>query len=220
MLEIACFEITSAEIALKSCTDRIEFCKDLDLGGTTPLIEEFEYLKSTYQKPIYVMIRPRGGNFVYSEQEFEQMKKDIVAFKKAGADGFVFGILTPHKEIDMERNKILLDLAEDTPCTFHRAFDRTTNIFSSLDTLIELGFKTVLTSGGNKTALEGAENIKQLIYQSKGRIRILIGGGVRSENIKEIKQKTEGMDFHSSAILKYEIFANPNEIILLKEYSL
>lgn len=220
MLEIACFEITSAEIALQSCADRIEFCDDIELGGITPCIEEFEYLKSTYDKPIYVMIRPRGGNFVYSEKEFQQMKKDLLAFKNAGADGFVFGILTPDKEINLQQNKELIDLAEGIPCTFHRAIDRTKNIFESLEKLINLGFTTVLTSGGEKNALEGAENLHKMIKQSDGRINILIGGSVRSSNIQAIKEKTEGLLFHSSAILKYEFFANPDEIIQLKEYTL
>lgn len=219
MLEIACFERTSAEIALQSCADRIEFCKELELGGTTPCIEEFEYLKSTYQKPIYVMIRPRGGNFVYSDAEFEEMKNDILAFKKLGADGFVFGILTPKKEIDIERNQMLVDCAGAVPCTFHRAFDRTPDIFKSLEILMDLGFKTVLTSGGQKSALEGTEYLKQLISQSKGKIDILIGGGVRSTNLKLIQEKTGGESFHSSAILKYESFANTDEIIKLKEFS-
>ncbi|PIE50444.1 MAG: copper homeostasis protein [Flavobacteriales bacterium] len=219
MLEIACFEITSAEIALNSCADRIEFCKELELGGTTPDIEEFIYLKEHYQKPIFVMIRPRGGNFFYSDAEFEQMKKDIIVFKNEGADGFVFGILNSQKEIDIERNKQLVELAGNIPCTFHRAFDRTPDIFGSLNTLIKIGFKTVLTSGGEKSALEGAENLHQLIQQSNGEIDILIGGGVRSNNLKNIKEKTKGTSFHSSAILKYELFANPDEIIKLKEYS-
>ena len=100
MLEIACFEITSAETALKSVADRIEFCDSIEFGGTTPNFYEFQYLKSNYTIPIYVMIRPKGGSFFYSEAEFTEMKSSIISFREAGADGFVFGILDANNEID------------------------------------------------------------------------------------------------------------------------
>ena len=103
MLEIACFELTSAETALKSVADRIEFCANHDLGGTTPNFYEFLHLKRHYAKPVYVMIRPEGGPFFYSDEEFLAMKNSIIAFKEGGADGFVFGILDPHNEIDKEK---------------------------------------------------------------------------------------------------------------------
>lgn len=217
MLEIACFELTSAEIALNSVADRIEFCADGHLGGTTPDVEELRYLKSKYQKPIYVMIRPKGGDFFYSNEEFQQMKDSIIAFNKAGADGFVFGILTKNNEIDSEKCKILINLTQGKPCTFHRAFDDTPNLDQATKTLIDLGFKTILTSGGTSSAMEGKETLKRLIKQYNNEINILIGGGVRSNNISELKQATNGTHFHSSAILDYEIFANENEIKQLKK---
>lgn len=217
MLEIACFEITSAETALRSVADRIEFCAEQQLGGITPNIEEFRYLKSVYRKPIYVMIRPKGGSFMYSDYEFEVMKRDILDFKKSGADGFVFGILTSGKTIDIEKNKILLELAGEIPCTFHRAFDRTPDLENSVKTLIDLGFTTVLTSGGKNSAMEGKENLKNLIEKYSDQINILIGGGVRSGNISELKNYTLGKQFHSSAIPDYEIFANDDEIKKIKK---
>jgi copper homeostasis protein len=219
MLEIACFEITSAETACQSMADRIEFCDNFDLGGTTPDFYEFLHLKRNYKSLVYVMIRPKGGPFFYSNSEFLEMKNSIIAFKEGGADGFVFGILTSHNEIDEAKNRELIELAGNTPCTFHRAFDRTINLDQSIQTLIKLGFKTVLTSGGEKTALQGKEMLRNLIQKYSDKIEILIGGGVRSENIVEIKEFTHGTSFHSSAILKYDTFVTSGEIKKLKQLS-
>ncbi len=216
MLEIACFELTSAETALQSAADRIEFCAELQEGGTTPNIEEFLYLKSKYSKPIFVMIRPKGGVFHYTESEFNQMKHSILDFKHASADGFVFGILEPNSQIDEKKNAELITLAGGLPCTFHRAIDRTNDLLQSVQTLIDLGFNTVLTSGGKNSAMEGKENLKVLVETYSPKINILIGGGVRSENIEELKYYTGGTHFHSSAILKYEHYANENEIKKLR----
>ena len=217
MLEIACFEITSAEIACESMADRIEFCDDFEKGGTTPDFYEFMHLKRHYQTPVYVMIRPKGGPFFYSDAEFIEMKTSIITFKEGGADGFVFGILTSNNEIDEARNKELIELAGETPCTFHRAFDRTADLEKSIQTLIKLGFKTVLTSGGKKSAMEGKEALKSLVQNYSDKIEILIGGGVRSENIEELKKFTGGTSFHSSAILKYDTFVTDDEIKKLKK---
>lgn len=217
MLEIACFEITSAEIACESMADRIEFCDDFEKGGTTPDFYEFMHLKRHYQTPVYVMIRPKGGPFFYSDAEFIEMKTSIITFKEGGADGFVFGILTSNNEIDEARNKELIELAGETPCTFHRAFDRTADLEISIQTLIKLGFKTVLTSGGEKSAMEGKEALKSLVQNYSDKIEILIGGGVRSENIEELKKFTGGTSFHSSAILKYDTFVTDDEIKKLKK---
>ena len=219
MLEIACFEITSAETALQSMADRIEFCHDLEKGGTTPDFYEFMHLKRHYSKPVYVMIRPVGGLFLYSEEEFLEMKNSIITFKEGGADGFVFGVLTPQNEIDVDRNRELIELAGDTPCTFHRAFDRTEDLERSIRILIKLGFKTVLTSGGQKTALEGKETLKSLVNQYGEQIEILIGGGVRAENIEHLKEFTGATSFHSSAILKYDTFVTEEAIKKLKQLS-
>ncbi|MFY1045574.1 copper homeostasis protein CutC [Chryseobacterium sp. GP-SGM7] len=215
-LEIATFDITSAEIALNSVADRIEFCADINSGGITPDLEELRYLKDKYIKPIHVMIRPVGGNFLYSDKEFMQMQKSIVEFSKANADGFVFGILDENQEIDIEKNKILVELANGKPCVFHRAIDRTRNIFESTEKLIDLGFKEILTSGGENSAVEGKENLKKMIEDYSDDIKILIGGGVRSSNISGLKNVTHGKYFHSSAVLSYESFANADEIKKLK----
>lgn len=217
MLEIACFEITSAETALASVADRIEFCANHNLGGTTPDFYEFLHLKRNYKKPVYVMIRPKGGPFFYSDEEFLQMKNSIIAFREGGADGFVFGILDAHNEIDEAKNAELIELAAGIPCTFHRAFDRTADLERSIKTLIKLGFHSVLTSGGKPTAMEGREKLKSLVDDYSHLINILIGGGVRSENISELKAFTGARYFHSSAIMKYDTFADDGEIKRLKQ---
>lgn len=217
MLEIACFDITSAEIALQSVSDRIEFCAGAEVGGTTPNIDEFKYLKSKYSKPVYVMIRPKGGEFIYNDTEYAEMKRSIREFKNAGANGFVFGILNGDNRLDLGRNKELVDLAGEIPCTFHRAVDHTRDLFESVEEIIKIGFKCILTSGGENSAMAGKENLKTLVEKYSDQIDILIGGGVRSENIGELKAYTGGTLFHSSAILKYEAFANEDEIKKLKK---
>ena len=219
MLEIACFDLMSAEIALASVADRIEYCKGRFQGGLTPDIEEFKYLKEKYEKPIYIMIRPKGGDFYYSDEDFAIMIENISGFKKYGADGFVFGILGKKNEIDKERNQFLVDLAAPRPCTFHRAVDRTPDYEKSIQEIADLGFAGVLTSGGAESAEYGVENLAKVVQKHGNDLEIIIGGNVRSENIQEIKEKTGGTIFHSSAILKYGMFADENEISELKTWS-
>lgn len=216
MLEIACFEINSAEIALQSSADRIEFCSEQSVGGLTPDLEELRYLKSKFAQPIHVMIRPSGGDFVYSDTEFEQMKKEILAFSDAGADGFVFGILNGENEVDVEKNTILVNLAKGKTCVFHKAIDRTTDIMKATQQLIEIGFSETLTSGGGETAMDGKENLRQMQEKFGDKIKILVGGGVRSSNIKALKDYTQATRFHSSAVLSYQSFSNAEEIKKLK----
>lgn len=217
LLEIACFNRASAERALQSSADRIELCADGYLGGTTPSLEDFVYLKNNYTKPIFVMIRPRGGDFNYSNEEFEKMKTDILRFKEAGADGLVFGILTAENAIDTERNLILKNLAGDTRCTFHRAFDDAPDVKEAIEILISTGFSTVLTSGCPGSAPEGTENLKFLEKNYGDKIEILVGGGVRAHNISELRDATQATSFHSSALVNGSEVAVSEEIELLKK---
>ncbi|ASK32510.1 copper homeostasis protein [Chryseobacterium sp. T16E-39] len=215
-IEIACFNPHSAMVAYENGADRIELCDGLSEGGTTPGFEITKELREKINIPIFVMIRPRGGNFTYSNEEFEQMKKDLSELKTLKVDGFVFGILTENDEVDMEANKILIDLAHPLPCTFHRAFDRAKDLEGSLEKVIECGFKTILTSGQKPNVTEGKENLKKLVELSNGRIEILIGGGLRSTNIQDIREFTNATYFHSSAITDGGQFANVDEVIALK----
>lgn len=215
-LEIACFDIESAIIADVAGADRIELCENLAEGGTTPSWEMVLEAKDRIKTELFVMIRPRGGDFCYSEEEFEQMKNDIVMYKRLGVQGYVFGLLTADNEIDAERNKDLLEFAYPFPCTFHRAFDRTKDVFQSLETLIELGFQTILTSGAADNVTEGIDTLKALVQKADGRICIMPGGGLRSSNITLIKNETKAAFYHSSAIVDVSLQANKDEINLLK----
>ena len=201
-LEIACFNTESALIAEQGGADRVEFCANMQVGGTTPSLLDFIELKSQISIPVYVMIRPRGGDFVYSDSEFDEMKSSIIQFKEAGANGFVFGVLDANRKLDIARNKQLLDLAEGLPCTFHKAFDEIIEPFIALQQLIDLGFDNILTSGQAATALLGLPIFKQLLQRSENKINIMVGGSVRSSNIRELMNELNSAWYHSSAILQ------------------
>ncbi|MFP3593893.1 copper homeostasis protein CutC [Chryseobacterium sp. SIMBA_038] len=215
-IEIACFNPESAIIAFKNGADRIELCDGLSEGGTTPNFETAKQLIEKIDIPIFVMIRPRGGDFTYSDAEFEQMKSELIQLKSLNVDGFVFGILDKNDEVNIEQNKELVELAKPYQCTFHRAFDRAKDLENSLEKVIECGFKTILTSGQKPNVSEGRENLKKLVELSNGRIEILVGGGLRSTNIEEIRGLTKAEYFHSSAITDGGAFANADEVLALK----
>lgn len=215
-IEIACFNPESAIIAFENGADRIELCDGLSEGGTTPNFETTKKLREKINIPIFVMIRPRGGDFTYSDTEFEQMKTDLIALKSLNIDGFVFGILDEKDEVNKEQNKILVELASPLPCTFHRAFDRANSLDSSLEKVIECGFTTILTSGQKPNVSEGKENLKKLVELADGRLEILVGGGLRSSNIEDIRAYTKAEYFHSSAITDGGAFANADEVVTLK----
>ncbi|SIT06232.1 copper homeostasis protein CutC [Chryseobacterium gambrini] len=215
-IEIACFNPESALIAFENGADRIELCDGLSEGGTTPDFETVQQLREKINIPIFVMVRPRGGDFTYTDEEFEQMKSDLVQLKSLNVDGFVFGILDENDEVNIEQNKTLVELAKPLPCTFHRAFDRAKDLEKSLEKVIECGFTTILTSGQKPNVSEGKEHLKKLVELSNGRIEILVGGGLRSSNIEEIREFTKAGYFHSSAITDGGAFANAEEIVALK----
>ncbi|MBA4275942.1 copper homeostasis protein CutC [Flavobacterium sp.] len=216
LLEIACFNFKSAIIAQQNGADRVELCFDMNLGGISPSLDMVETVRAALYIDLYVMVRPRGGDFVYSEEEFEQMKNEIKQFKKRNVDGLVFGILNKDGSIDKERNKELVALAHPLPCTFHRAFDVVKNVNQSLESVIECGFKTILTSGQQKNVVEGIAVLAELVNKADNRIAIMPGGGLRSTNIKSLKEKTGAGFYHSSAIVDFGEIANTKEVNLLK----
>ncbi|WP_185286690.1 copper homeostasis protein CutC [Chryseobacterium indologenes] len=215
-IEIACFNPESAIIAFENGADRIELCDGLSEGGTTPGFDTTKELRQKINIPIFVMIRPRGGDFTYSDEEFEQMKEELMRLKSLKVDGFVFGILNENDEVNIEQNKTLVEMAKPLPCTFHRAFDRASGLENTLENVIECGFKTILTSGQKPNVSDGKENLKKLVELSDGRIEILVGGGLRSSNIEEIREVTKAGYFHSSAITDGGAFANASEVVALK----
>ena len=215
-IEIACFNLESATLAQKAGADRVELCANISVGGTTPSIEIIQQARKNITLDLYVMIRPRGGNFVYSEAELDQMKSDIVNIKKLGVNGFVFGILNEDKTINIEQNNALIELAKPFPCSFHRAFDAVSNYEQALEDVIGCGFSTLLTSGTFSNVMEGKEVLKKLVEQAKNRIEIMPGGGLRSTNISELNQIVNANWYHSSAITDGTEIANPEEIVQLK----
>jgi copper homeostasis protein len=164
---------------------------------------------------LHVIIRPRGGDFIYSEDEFNIMKRDIEICKQLKVDGVVLGLLNSDGSVDIKRTKELVDLAQPMSVTFHRAFDCASDPVKSLEDSIHCGCHRILTSGLEPTAVEGAATISKLIEHSKNRIIIMPGGGVRSENIRELF-RTGANEFHSSAIIDHSMMADEEEIKKMK----
>jgi len=198
LLEIACFNFESALIADKAGAHRVELCENYKEGGITPSEQLIKKIKKELSVPVFIMIRPRPGDFIYSNEEFSQMKNSVLFCKAQKCDGLVFGILNKEAKIDVKRCKELVELANPLPCTFHRAFDQVENKETALEELIQCGFKRVLTSGNSKTAIEGLGTLKKLSLLSENRIIILPGGGIRSSNVKEFTPFF--IEVHSAAI--------------------
>lgn len=215
-LEIACFNLESAVIAQENGADRVELCSEMAVGGTTSDFEITKQVSELLTIDLNVMIRPRGGNFVYSDVEFQQMKNEILQFKKLGINGFVFGILNENNSINSVQNTELVTLAKPFPCTFHRAFDEVKDAFQSLEDIIACGFQTILTSGQKPNVMEGANRLAELVEKANNRIIIMPGGGLRSTNIEFLQEKTKATFYHSSAITDGSETANPEEIQQLK----
>lgn len=198
-LEICIDSAESAIIAAANGATRLELCGHLMIGGVTPCTGLIKMVKDVTEIPSYAIIRPRFGDFVYSDLEFEQMKRDVVACRELMTDGLVLGALTPDGHLDMERLKALVDLSNGMHLTLHRAFDVCADPFRALEEAIELGFHTILTSGQAATAYEGHELLKELIEAANGRIDIMPGAGVTSRNLKEILTTTGATSVHLSA---------------------
>ncbi|NLR74788.1 copper homeostasis protein CutC [Leeia aquatica] len=177
-IEVCLDSVASARAAAAGGAQRVELCDNLLEGGTTPSLGMIRAVREAVELGLMVMIRPRGGDFCYSEDEFRAMCLDVEAARQAGANGVVFGILTPEGDVDVTRCRILMEQAGGLPVTFHRAFDMCRDPFAALDDLIELGVSRVLTSGQEASAFEGAPLLQQLLVRAAGRISIMPGGGV------------------------------------------
>lgn len=198
-LEVIGFTIDGCIAAQSAGAYRIELCDNPGEGGTTP---SYGFIKAAREKlkiELYPIIRPRGGDFLYSDAEFEIMKTDVLACKQLGCDGIVTGILHEDGTVDKERCAELIRLAYPLGVTFHRAFDRTADPFKAMEDIIEIGCERILTSGQVPNALDGVELIGKLIEQAAERIIIMPGSGVRSGNILEIATNTKSTEFHTSA---------------------
>ncbi|MDR2284673.1 MAG: copper homeostasis protein CutC [Sphingobacterium sp.] len=216
-IEIASFNRRAALIAQENGADRIEFCAGMEVGGTTPNIEDVIALRKELDIDLNVMVRPRGGDFVYSEDEFDQMKRALIRMKQQDVSGFVFGILNRDNSVNLEQNRTLVELASPLPCTFHRAFDDVVDMDVALEDVISCGFTTILTSGCEPNVMDGIANLKHLVQRAEGRIVIMPGGGLRSTNVEEVLRETAAVYFHSSAITDGGNTAVAQEVKELKE---
>jgi copper homeostasis protein len=198
-IEVVVYNIESALKAQEGGADRIELCDNPSEGGTTPSFATIEAVRQNASMDVYVMIRPRGGDFLYSNYEFHSMKRDISQCQKLSVDGIVFGILNPEGTIDKKRCKELIDKARPLKVTCHRAFDMTRDPFEALEDCIEVGFDRILTAGQQAKASQGAELIGQLIDKANGRIAIMPGSGVNEETVEEIIKKSGAKEIHFSA---------------------
>ena len=201
LLEICAFNIQSCFVAQEAGASRIELCADQAQGGTTPSYGWLQYVREHITIPVFPMVRPRGGNFIYDKHELAIMHKDISAIKYLGFPGIAVGIQQPNGEINIEEMKRIAELAYPMQVTCHKAFDKTPDAARSLEALISSGCARVLTSGLAKTAIDGVATLKVLQQQSAGRIIVMPGGGVRSDNIGQLAKETVCTEFHSSALI-------------------
>ena len=199
ILEIAVFSVEAALDAFKAGAHRVEFCENPFEGGTTPSYGSLATLSMLTDKPVFPIIRPRGGDFLYTENEFNSMRSDVLLARKLNFPGIVLGLLTSEGAIDTDRTKRLVYLARPMEVTFHRAFDRCKDPLHALEEVIKTGCKRILTSGQVPNAADNLPLLKKLVQQAGDRIIIMPGSGVRSNNIKEIMKETGAIEMHSSA---------------------
>ena len=199
MLEICVDGVASAHAADAGGADRVELCANLPEGGTTPSAGMIRAVRSAFPGRLMVLIRPRGYDFLYSQEELEVMLHDIGVTRQLGADGVVIGCLTAEGRVDGERCQHLIAAAGSLDITFHRAFDMARDRSEAMEDIFALGVKRILTSGGQSGVPEGAAVIAGLVQQSSGRVSIMPGGGVTEENLGEIVQATGVREIHLSA---------------------
>ncbi|MBR1468759.1 MAG: copper homeostasis protein CutC [Prevotella sp.] len=220
--EICANGVESCMAAQLGGADRVELCAGIPEGGTTPSYGEIKQARRVLDEGaaqglkatrLHVIIRPRGGDFLYTKLELERMADDIRICRELGADGVVFGCLRPDGSLDTDANARLLEASKGLSVTFHRAFDRCAQPEKALEELISQGFDRILTSGQQPTALEGVALLKKLHEQAAGRIKILAGCGVNERNIRQIQEATGVTEFHFSAREPQRsqmVFTNPD----------
>ncbi|WP_447641237.1 MULTISPECIES: copper homeostasis protein CutC [Chitinophagaceae] len=206
VLEIAVFNIASAIAAEQASADRIELCENPADGGTTPSYGTLKTIREKIKIPVFPIIRPRDGDFLYSDVEFEVMKKDLQMVKELGFPGAVIGLLHQDGTVDMTRTKELVAIGSNMQLTFHRAFDRCKNPLQALEDIVQTGCARILTSGQKPNVNDAKDLIKTLIQKADNRVIILPGSGVRSQGLRELMLETGAGEFHSSA--RTELLSN------------
>lgn len=199
ILEVCADSAASAVAAQKGGAKRVELCDNLHDGGTTPSYGAIMQARENISIQLYPIIRPRGGDFLYEDHEFEVMMRDIAFCKKAGCNGVVIGLLTPCGDVDVPRTRLLVEYAWPMGVTFHRAFDRCRDPSAALEDVISAGAERILTSGQGLTARDGAGVIARLVEKAAGRIGIMAGSGVRASGIAELVTQTACTEYHSRA---------------------
>jgi copper homeostasis protein len=197
ILEITVDTLDRALAAERGGAHRIELCSDLSSGGLTPSVELMRLTRQQVRLPIFAMIRPRAGDYVYSGAEFAQMQRDMGAAAEVGMDGVVFGILTGDGRVDVERTQQLVEQARPLPATFHRAFDISSDLRNSLEAVIQTGAARVLTSGGAISAIEGRAQLAELVQRARGRVIIVPGAGITAANVELVARETGAGEFHA-----------------------
>ena len=214
ILEVCCGSADSAVAATQAGADRIELCDNLVEGGTTPSVGALEFAADKAGIPVMAMIRPRGGDFLYSELEFEVMLRDAQVLAEAGAAGLVFGVLDSDGRIDRRRASLLMELVRPLPVTFHRAFDLSRDLEESLEVLLEVGVDRVLTSVGQARVIDGLDHLSALIERAGDKMVVMPAGGIRPHNILEVvavpgvtevhlgvtRTRASGMNYHRAGV--------------------
>jgi len=204
ILEMCIDSVASASAAQEGGADRVELCDNLLEGGTTPSAGTIAIARRKIDIGLNVMIRPRGGDFCYSAVEFEVMKYDVEQAKQLGANGVVFGLLDEDGSVDVQRARILTDLARPLGVTFHRAFDMTRDAFQALEDLVMLGIDRILTSGQENSVLEGLDLIADLVRKAGDRIIIMPGGGITERNVGKIVAQSGVKEVHAVGTLSVD----------------
>lgn len=221
-LEVCANSLTSALIAQDGGAIRVELCDNLKEGGTTPSHGQIQLARQMLNIKLYILIRPRGGDFLYSDIEFEIMKANVQYCIETGCDGIVIGVLNDDGSIDKPRCAELIQMATKAGLgvTFHRAFDMCADMYQALEDIIELGCERILTSGGKSTAIEGANTIAHLIEKAAGRIIIMPGSGVDETTVADLIHFTKAAEIHSSAkkMLKSRMKFQNDHIIMSSNY--
>lgn len=218
LLEACLDSLALARAAERGGAGRIELCDRLDVGGTTPDPSLIAEVVASVGIPVFPIIRPRGGDFLYSTAELSSMQREVEAAREAGAAGIVLGVLHADRTIDAERTRAVMDAAPDLPATFHLAFDDVPDPRAGLDTLIDIGVARVLTSGGARRAVVGTDTLRALVDQSADRIVIMAGGSIRAPNVGEIVRRSGVREIHTRGLAVAEILARAEAAARRDEY--
>ncbi len=225
-LEICAYSAEAASAAQRTGADRVELCSGFAEGGLTPSAGAIRLVRKYLKIELFVMIRPRGGDFCYNEIEIEQMFRDIDFAKSCGADGVALGVLQPNGHVNIIRTRELVQYAAPMQVTFHRAFDMTVDLFRALDDAVICGCRRILTSGGKRTAAQGVETIRKLVQHADGRIGIMAGSGVNPANARMfVDAGVQALHLSAKAIKRSKmIYRNPDVSLMqtgaMSEYDL